>query len=70
MNRWVLITDLNQGRSVQSQMCVGRDFQREGAATEKSQSSPVQCLVSEVGGGQVMDDFEGEEARGGFGGQV
>ena len=31
--------------SVQSLMCLGRVFQREGAATEKALSPQVQCLV-------------------------
>ncbi|XP_073330109.1 B-cell receptor CD22-like [Pagrus major] len=32
-------------RSVQSLMCVGRELQREGAATEKAVSPQVRCLV-------------------------
>ena len=31
--------------SVQSLMCLGRVFQREGPATEKALSPQVQCLV-------------------------
>lgn len=33
------------GRSVQSQMSLGREFQRVGAAIEKAVSHPVRCLV-------------------------
>ena len=32
-------------RSVQSLMCLGREFQREGAATGKALLPQVQCLV-------------------------
>ena len=41
--------DLKFERSVQSRICVGREFQREGAATEKALSPKVRCLV--LGGG-------------------
>ena len=32
-------------RSVQSLMCLGREFQREGAAIKKALSPHVRCLV-------------------------
>ena len=32
-------------RSVQSLMCLGREFQREGAAIEKVLQPWIQCLV-------------------------
>ena len=37
-------SDLNEVRSVQSRMCLGREFQRVGAATEKARSPQVRHL--------------------------
>ena len=37
-------SDLNEVRSVQSRMCLGREFQRVGAATEKAWSPQVRHL--------------------------
>ncbi len=49
LKRWVLISVLNIDRSVQSQMCLGIEFQKEGAAMEKALSPQVGCLFLDGG---------------------
>ena len=40
-----MVSVLKVVRSVQSLMCCGSEFQREGASMEKALSPQVQCLV-------------------------
>jgi len=45
LKRWVLRACLKEGRVGDCQMWMGREFQREGAATEKALSPQVRSLV-------------------------
>ena len=46
LKRWVLVRVLNWDRLVQSRMCCGSEFQREGAAMEKALSPQVVALTT------------------------
>ena len=72
-NKWVLSSDLNSVGSVVFWMCLGREFQRVGAAKEKALSPHVLCLVlgtvrtgerHQRSGGYVEGCMGGEGPRG------
>ena len=45
LKSWVLSDDLKVDGLEQSRICLGRAFQREGAAMEKALAPQVRCLV-------------------------
>ena len=45
LKRWVFSNDLKVDGLEQPRMCLGRAFQRKGAAMEKALSPQVWCLV-------------------------
>ena len=47
LRRWVFRASLNDGSVLACRMCLGREFQRDGVATEKAQEQTpdICCLI-------------------------